>query len=292
MSIPAKPAPFDFRYEPPGAVTRLAPSFRTQIFCSPSKIVREQGLTRFLALRLRRHRPSHLPERRPGPARQPRSHTGPLQPPPQRLDGPKRPPNPSLRPSRAHGAHLALERQRPARHLRRSPPLPATSPLPCPQPASPTSTREAAPAPPRTRNAPTRHRTPGSSLSANGAPSPVASPSLPRKPLPWGFGVASSWGRAPSTFPCSHESFATTPFSLTHPGNFRSTRHEEMKTGDGATGWLTQEFRASRDGLGQYAKTPAAPDPTAPSTARVGPWLKDTLPRHPLSGARHTSLPG
>ncbi|MEI8016496.1 MAG: hypothetical protein WCH20_16880 [Nitrospira sp.] len=65
-----------------------------------------------------------------------------------------------------------------------------------------------------------------------------------------------------------------------------------MKTGDGATGWLTQGCRASRDGLGQYAKTPVAPDPTTPTTACVGPWLKDTLPRHPLSRARHTSLPG
>lgn len=79
--------------------------------------------------------------------------------------------------------------------------------------ASPTSTREAAPAPPQTRNAPTRHCTPGSSLSANGAPSPMASLSLPRKPLPWDFGAASLWNRAPSTFPCGHEAFAKTPFS-------------------------------------------------------------------------------
>jgi len=65
-----------------------------------------------------------------------------------------------------------------------------------------------------------------------------------------------------------------------------------MKTGDGATGWLYAWCRALRDGLGQYAKTPVAPDPTSPFAGQVGPWLKDTLPRHPLSMARHTSLPG
>ena len=69
-------------------------------------------------------------------------------------------------------------------------------------------------------------------------------------------------------------------------------RTEEMKTGDGATGWLIVGCRALRDGLGQYAKTPVAPDPTTPTTACVGPWLKDALPRHKLSRAYHTSLPG
>ena len=38
----------------------------------------------------------------------------------------------------------------------------------------------------------------------------------------------------------------------------RGPRTEEMKTGDGATGWLIVGCRALRDGLGQYAKTPVS----------------------------------
>jgi len=67
-----------------------------------------------------------------------------------------------------------------------------------------------------------------------------------------------------------------------------------MKIGDGATGWLYVGCRASRDGLGQYAKTPAAPDPTSSTSSRVGPWLKDTPPHFRVKSglmARHTSLP-
>lgn len=41
-----------------------------------------------------------------------------------------------------------------------------------------------------------------------------------------------------------------------------------MKNGDGATGWLYAGCRASRDDLGQYAKTPVAPDPTTSITSR------------------------
>jgi hypothetical protein len=68
-----------------------------------------------------------------------------------------------------------------------------------------------------------------------------------------------------------------------------------MKIGDGATGWLMLGCRALRDGLGQYAKTPVAPDPTLPYRARVGPWLKDTQPQprvKPGLMARYISLPG
>jgi hypothetical protein len=101
---------------------------------------------------------------------------------------------------------------------------------------------------------------PGTSSPASGAPSPKASLSLPRKQLHWAFGDAWLWSPALFTFPCSHEDFpaATNLFAL-QPGLLQSTPHAEMKTGDGATGWLFARCRALRDGLGQYAKTPAAP---------------------------------
>lgn len=69
----------------------------------------------------------------------------------------------------------------------------------------------------------------------------------------------------------------------------------DREFGDGATGWLNLGCRVQNDGLGQYAKTPVAPDPLYSQMMQNGPWLKDTLPRFPrkrITMARHTSLPG
>jgi transposase len=124
---------------------------------------------------------------------------------------------------------------------------------------------------------------------------PNESLSSPRKPPPWAFGATSSCNPVASTCLCAHEAFTNTFSFPTQTAGLPSTVLAEMKTGGGATGWLILGCRALRDGSGQYAKTPVAPDPTAPSTARVGPWLKDTLPRSRVKAglmARHTSLPG
>jgi len=79
---------------------------------------------------------------------------------------------------------------------------------------------------------------------------------IAREPNPRASGGASSSNLAPSTVPCGHEAFAENTFFPTQPGRFRSTPHAEMKTGDGAAGWIYAACRASRDGLGLHAQKP------------------------------------
>ena len=91
----------------------------------------------------------------------------PLQPHPQGLDRPKRPENPPLRPARTQGSHHPLERQRPARHLRRRPPLPAPAALPWSKTEIPyLDSRRAAPATPRPTNSPPPPKPPGNVLQS------------------------------------------------------------------------------------------------------------------------------